>query len=118
MDLVSMLMFGLMSCAIGAVLMLLVQYYAFVRYFRMPELTQEQQEQCRRSAHSEPYELPGEMLVNNYLSVDATQHRAAHVGFERKLYCNKLQWQTNYREICDEEQCVDGGNECGRSKQY
>lgn len=59
MDLVSMLMFGLMSCAIGAVLMLLVQYYAFVRYFRMPELTQEQQEQCRRSAHSEPYELPG-----------------------------------------------------------
>ncbi|XP_058448216.1 PDZ domain-containing protein 8 [Malaya genurostris] len=63
MDLASLFLFGLMSCVIGAVLMLLIQYYAFVRYFRLPELDEEQ-EQCRKSAFSEPYVLPDTLLAS------------------------------------------------------
>lgn len=37
MDFINILLFCLMSCIIGAVLMLLLQYYAFVRYFKLPE---------------------------------------------------------------------------------
>lgn len=57
MDLTNLFLFFLMSCLIGAVLMLLIQYYAFVRYFHLPELGQEQEE-YRKSAYSEPYVLP------------------------------------------------------------
>lgn len=37
MDLANILLFCLMSLIIGAVLMLLIQYYAFVRYFKLPD---------------------------------------------------------------------------------
>uniref|UniRef100_A0A182TIR1 Uncharacterized protein n=1 Tax=Anopheles melas TaxID=34690 RepID=A0A182TIR1_9DIPT len=57
MDFVNLLLFCLMSCVIGAVVMLLIQYYAFVRYFRLPELDQEEENQ-RKSAFSERYVLP------------------------------------------------------------
>ncbi|XP_049532563.1 PDZ domain-containing protein 8 [Anopheles darlingi] len=63
MDFVNLLLFCLMSCVIGAVLMLLIQYYAFVRYFRLPELDQEQEEQ-RKSTFSERYVLPDTLLEN------------------------------------------------------
>uniref|UniRef100_A0AAG5CZD4 PDZ domain-containing protein 8 n=1 Tax=Anopheles atroparvus TaxID=41427 RepID=A0AAG5CZD4_ANOAO len=63
MDFVSLLLFCLMSCVIGAVLMLLIQYYAFVRYFRLPELDQEQEDE-RKSAFSERYVLPDTLLEN------------------------------------------------------
>ncbi len=42
MDLTSIFLLCLISCVIGAILMLLVQYYAFVKYFEMPEATKEQ----------------------------------------------------------------------------
>lgn len=42
MDLTSIFLLCLISCVIGAILMLLVQYYAFVKYFEMPEVTKEQ----------------------------------------------------------------------------
>ncbi|XP_065083846.1 PDZ domain-containing protein 8 isoform X2 [Ochlerotatus camptorhynchus] len=61
MDLANLFLFCLMSCVIGAVLMLLIQYYAFVRYFHLPELGQEQEE-YRKSANSEPYVLPDTLL--------------------------------------------------------
>ncbi|XP_058062744.1 PDZ domain-containing protein 8 [Anopheles bellator] len=63
MDLLNLLLFCLMSCVIGAVLMLLIQYYAFVRYFRLPELDQEQENQ-RKSAFSERYILPDTLMEN------------------------------------------------------
>ncbi|XP_053657999.1 PDZ domain-containing protein 8 [Anopheles marshallii] len=63
MDFVNLLLFCLMSCVIGAVVMLLIQYYAFVRYFRLPELDQEQENQ-RKSAFSERYVLPDTLLEN------------------------------------------------------
>ncbi|XP_062714468.1 PDZ domain-containing protein 8 [Aedes albopictus] len=63
MDLTSLFLFFLMSCLIGAVLMLLIQYYAFVRYFHLPELGHEQEE-YRKSAYSEPYVLPDTLLAN------------------------------------------------------
>ncbi|XP_035774734.1 PDZ domain-containing protein 8-like [Anopheles albimanus] len=63
MDFVNLLLFCLMSCVIGAVLMLLIQYYAFVRYFRLPELDQQQEEQ-RKSTFSERYVLPDTLLEN------------------------------------------------------
>ncbi|XP_055638028.1 PDZ domain-containing protein 8 [Toxorhynchites rutilus septentrionalis] len=63
MDLANLFLFCLMSCVIGAVLMLLIQYYAFVRYFRLPELGKEQEE-YRKSANSEPYVLPDTLLEN------------------------------------------------------
>ncbi|XP_055539904.1 PDZ domain-containing protein 8 isoform X2 [Wyeomyia smithii] len=63
MDLANLFLFCLMSCVIGAVLMLLIQYYAFVRYFHLPELSDEQ-EQYRKSAFSEPYVLPDTLLAS------------------------------------------------------
>ncbi|XP_058823324.1 PDZ domain-containing protein 8 [Topomyia yanbarensis] len=63
MDLANLFLLCLMSCVIGAVLMLLIQYYAFVRYFHLPELDAEQ-EQCRQSALSEPYVLPDTLLAS------------------------------------------------------
>ncbi|XP_049279719.1 PDZ domain-containing protein 8 [Anopheles funestus] len=63
MDFVNLLLFCLMSCVIGAVVMLLIQYYAFVRYFRLPELDLEQENQ-RKSAFSERYVLPDTLLEN------------------------------------------------------
>ncbi|XP_062554858.1 PDZ domain-containing protein 8 [Armigeres subalbatus] len=63
MDLANLFLFCLMSCVIGAVLMLLIQYYAFVRYFHLPELGREQEE-YRKSAYSEPYVLPDTLLAN------------------------------------------------------
>ncbi|XP_053691071.1 PDZ domain-containing protein 8 [Sabethes cyaneus] len=63
MDLANLFLFCLMSCVIGAVLMLLIQYYAFVRYFHLPELSDEQ-EQFRKSAFSEPYVLPDTLLAS------------------------------------------------------
>ncbi|XP_053680842.1 PDZ domain-containing protein 8 [Anopheles nili] len=63
MDFVNLLLFCLMSCVIGAVVMLLIQYYAFVRYFRLPELDQQEEDQ-RKSAFSERYVLPDTLLEN------------------------------------------------------
>lgn len=42
MDFISTFLLCLMSCVIGAILMLLIQYYAFVKYFDVPEETPEQ----------------------------------------------------------------------------
>ncbi|XP_055609094.1 PDZ domain-containing protein 8 [Uranotaenia lowii] len=66
MDLASQMLFCLISCVIGAVLMLILQAYVFVRYFRFSEQTDDdqQQEQCKKSAYSEPYVLPDTLLSN------------------------------------------------------
>lgn len=42
MDLTSLLLFCITSLIIGAVLMLLIQYYVFVKFFNVPGLTDEQ----------------------------------------------------------------------------
>lgn len=47
-----------MSCVIGAVVMLLVQYYAFVRYFDASSTEQEKQNEANRSAEHQRFELP------------------------------------------------------------
>lgn len=57
MDIANILLFCLMSLIIGAVLMLLVQYYAFVRYFNLPEETDEQK------SMNEKYALPDVSLI-------------------------------------------------------
>lgn len=56
MDFVNILLFCFMSCVIGAVVMLLVQYYAFVRYFDASE--QEKKNEENRSNDHQPFELP------------------------------------------------------------
>lgn len=42
MDLTSLLLLCITSLIIGAVLMLLIQYYVFVKFFNVPGLTDEQ----------------------------------------------------------------------------
>lgn len=54
MDLTSILLFCLMSLVIGAVLMILVQYYAFVKYFNVPD----QDADKRPKSLNEKYQLP------------------------------------------------------------
>lgn len=57
MDFVNILLFCLMSCVLGAVLMLLIQYYAFVRYLNVPEQSEEQK------LYNEKYFLPDVSLL-------------------------------------------------------
>lgn len=57
MDFVNILLFCFMSCVIGAVVMLLVQYYAFVRYFDS-STEQEKKNEENRSADHQRFELP------------------------------------------------------------
>lgn len=45
-----------MSCVIGAVVMLLIQYYAFVRYFDASE--EEKKNEENRSGEHQRFELP------------------------------------------------------------
>lgn len=52
MDILNILLFCLMSCVIGAVLMLLVQYYAFVKYFDVPD------EVDNKKSFSEKFVMP------------------------------------------------------------
>ena len=52
MDLITTLLLCLMSCVIGGILMLLIQYYAFVKYFDVPEEPPEQK------SINEKYQLP------------------------------------------------------------
>lgn len=58
MDLTSVFLLCLMSCIIGAVLMLLVQYYAIVKYFDVPEVTEEQR------SINEQYMLPDVSIIH------------------------------------------------------
>lgn len=57
MDFVNILLFCFMSCVIGAVVMLLIQYYAFVRYFD-PTTEQEKKNEANRSADHQQFQLP------------------------------------------------------------
>lgn len=57
MDFVNILLFCFMSCVIGAVVMLLIQYYAFVRYFDATT-EQEKKNEANRSADHLRFQLP------------------------------------------------------------
>lgn len=57
MDFVNILLFCFMSCVIGAVVMLLIQYYAFVRYFDATT-EQEKKNEANRSADHQRFQLP------------------------------------------------------------
>lgn len=61
MDLTSVFLMCLMSCIIGAVLMLLVQYYAIVKYFDVPEASEEQR------SINEQYMLPDVSIIHSFL---------------------------------------------------
>lgn len=63
MDLTSILLFCLMSLVIGAVLMILIQYYAFVKYFNVPE----QDSENRSKSLNEKYQLPDVSNDDYYL---------------------------------------------------
>lgn len=65
MDLTSIFLLCLISCVIGAILMLLVQYYAFVKYFEMPEATKEQK------SINEKYILPDVRVWEKIVKVNA-----------------------------------------------
>lgn len=57
MDLTSLLLFCITSLIIGAVLMLLIQYYVFVKFFNVPGLTDEQK------SINEKYLLPDVSII-------------------------------------------------------
>lgn len=73
MDFVNILLFCFMSCVIGAVVMLLIQYYAFVRYFDASATTeQEKKNEENRSADHQRFELPvvsSVLLVGSFCTV-------------------------------------------------
>ncbi|GAB0088023.1 PDZ domain-containing protein 8 [Sergentomyia squamirostris] len=56
MDVVDILLFCFISCVIGAVLMLLAQYYVFVRYIETPDETE------IKNATTQKFELPDSVL--------------------------------------------------------
>ncbi|XP_037914498.1 PDZ domain-containing protein 8 isoform X2 [Hermetia illucens] len=58
MNLTTFLLFGLMSLVIGAVLMILLQYYFFIKYGNLPEESMEQRD------INERYSLPDNILNN------------------------------------------------------
>ncbi|XP_055844429.1 PDZ domain-containing protein 8 isoform X2 [Episyrphus balteatus] len=58
MDLTSLLLFGFISVVIGAVLMLIVQYYIYVRFCDMPQTSNEQKD------FNEKYALPEDIHEN------------------------------------------------------
>lgn len=58
MDFVNIVLFCFMSCVIGAVVMLLIQYYAFVRYFDSSTTDQEKKNEENRSAEHQRFQLP------------------------------------------------------------
>lgn len=58
MDLTSLLLFGFISVIIGAVLMLIVQYYVYVRFCDMPQASSEQKD------FNEKYALPEDIHEN------------------------------------------------------
>lgn len=55
MDFVNILLFCLMSIIVGAVLMLLIQYYAFVRYF---DANQKSEDAKPGSCSNQRFQLP------------------------------------------------------------
>ncbi|XP_055912899.1 PDZ domain-containing protein 8 isoform X2 [Eupeodes corollae] len=58
MDLTSLLLFGFISLVIGAVLMLIVQYYIYMRFCDLPEVSSEQKD------FNEKYTLPEDIHEN------------------------------------------------------
>jgi hypothetical protein len=92
MDLVSILLYCFMSCAIGAVLMLLVQYYAFVRYFNIPSMDESNDDEHQKR-ENEKYVLPDvSTLIIHYscMRLDALLMNMFLVEFCRfanRIYC-------------------------------
>lgn len=67
MDLTSIFLFCLISLVIGAVLMILVQYYLFVKYFNQPDDDPNAENQRNRSLN-EKYQLPDvSWIAHSYL---------------------------------------------------
>ena len=97
MDLVNLFLFCLMSCVIGAVLMLLVQYYAFVKYFRLPD--EDSEEVKCKAAYNEPYMLPDVSTSGSNTSIlDQTSNIEWY--FEvRKIFGSKMM-KNNEKECC------------------
>ena len=72
MDWTSVFLFCIISVVIGAVLMILLQYYAFVKYFHAADENPEH----RQPSINEKYQLP---------DVSSTVGRSVHVNFQRHL---------------------------------
>lgn len=62
MDLTNIFLFCLISLVIGAVLMILIQYYAFIRYFNVPDNETADQ---RTKSINEKYQLPDVSILGN-----------------------------------------------------
>lgn len=57
MDLANLFLFCLISCVIGAVIMLIVQYYIFVKYFQMKPEDMDQMDDDK-TGKNQKYILP------------------------------------------------------------
>ncbi len=58
MDLANLFLFCLISCVIGAVIMLIVQYYIFVKFFQMKPEEIESMEGQNAGTKNQKYILP------------------------------------------------------------
>lgn len=65
MDIVNIILFCFMSCIVGAVVLLLVQYYVFIRYLDPSQEQDDQQngvdgqrQQRQQQQQQQPFELP------------------------------------------------------------
>lgn len=61
MDLTSIFLFCLISLVIGAVLMILVQYYVFIKYFNQPDT--DPNATNRNNSINERYQLPDVSVI-------------------------------------------------------
>lgn len=79
MDLMSILLFCMMSLVIGAVLMILIQYYAFVKYFNASESNGDK----RTSSLNEKYQLPDVSMrrqISRLFDIDFVSDKCARNG--------------------------------------
>lgn len=67
MDLTSIFLFCLISLVIGAVLMILVQYYIFIKYFNQSD--DDPNAQQRNRSLNERYQLPDVSKRNTHLTL-------------------------------------------------
>lgn len=82
MNLTTFLLFGLMSLVIGAVLMILLQYYFFIKYGNLPEESMEQRD------INERYSLPDVSESITILEMDCYQSRSIFTEYTKQHKIN------------------------------
>lgn len=96
MDLTSLFLLCMLCCVIGAVLMLLIQYYVFVKYFDIPEETDEQK------SINEKYMLPDVSITIKFSCTYRQRHFTCRPTY---LYFTRIKLEFNFFDLFDRQLC-------------